>query len=65
MMITEQQTTSLVKLLERLAAERYYGDLVFAFQGGEITLIRENRTYKPQELINRGDRKNCESSTTK
>jgi len=45
--MTEQQIT---KLVERLISERFYGDLILAFQDGEVVLIRENKTIKPQSL---------------
>ena len=37
-------------LLQRLQAERFFGEVQFMFHDGRVTLIREIRTIKPSEL---------------
>jgi hypothetical protein len=49
-----KQLDSLTKILQRLAEERFYGELSFVFQNGTVVLIRENKTIKLQ--TDRSDR---------
>ena len=45
------QYVGIVRYFERLAAERFFGDLVISFTKGEIALVRVEQTLKPFDLV--------------
>lgn len=48
--IIPEQYVPLLRYVQRLAAERFFGDVVIQFTKGEITLIRVEQTLKPFDL---------------
>jgi hypothetical protein len=48
--ITPEQYLPLLRYVQRLHAERFFGDLLIQFTKGDITLIRVEQTLKPWDL---------------
>jgi hypothetical protein len=45
------QYVGIIRYFQRLAAERFFGDLIIGFTKGEITLVRVEQTLKPFDLV--------------
>jgi hypothetical protein len=45
------QYVGIIRYFERLAAERFFGDVVIQFTKGELTLVRVEQTLKPFDLV--------------